>query len=500
MSVGERRVTGAGAAAAPVEEAVRRKEEEEEVVDDGCGRGDNSARLRWAVNIDKWHPEGDHEGEEFQFLLSLLPSNERADCLKMMFMPDKKRALVSRLLQRAACSRVTSVPHAEVRINRTKGRKPFMVRDFDNNDTTTTTVHLPHAPNFNFNVSHEGDFVVLASEPSAICGVDVAAPGQARRRGKDGRMPTAEEMLQTFSDVFTPHEKEQIRAAGTPGGEGGGGSDDEEDDNAKEEVFRRHWSLKESLVKAMGVGLALELGRAEFHTGGVAGGGGGGGGEGSAGGGEGSAGGEGEEEGGGVSRRTSDGSDGSIGGGGGGGGGGGDDDDDDETVEHATAKPTKMRRNSLRRSLLMFGASMKRVFVSDGGGDHEPTAAAAVGAAAVGVGNGGMETARLILDGSPKPKWRFFMQPLGESKAARPGESGGGQHWVTVSRGPTEDVTDANGEFSASWRKPTFTEEEWEAVLNAPSPFFSLLSVGDLVPEHLKGAYEEAGGDVFCEV
>ena len=67
-----------------------------------------------------------------------------------------------------------------------------------------------------------------------------------------------------------------------------------------------------------------------------------------------------------------------------------------------------------------------------------------------------------------------------------------------MSRGPTEDVTDANGEFRASWRKPTFTDEEWEMVLAAPSPYFSLLSVADLVPENLRGAYENAGGDVFC--
>ena len=72
--------------------------------------------------------------------------------------------LPCRLLQRAACARVTSAPHASIEIRRTKGRKPFLASP------------LPDpalAPNFNFNVSHEGDFVVLASEPVAVCGVDV---------------------------------------------------------------------------------------------------------------------------------------------------------------------------------------------------------------------------------------------------------------------------------------------------------------------------------------
>jgi hypothetical protein len=52
-------------------------------------------------------------------------------------------------------------------------------------------INLPEAPNFNFNVSHEGHFVVLASEPHTVCGVDCAAPSQLRR-GKP----------QTMDDIY----------------------------------------------------------------------------------------------------------------------------------------------------------------------------------------------------------------------------------------------------------------------------------------------------------
>ena len=116
-------------------------------------QADHPARLRWAVNTERWNPEGDHEGAEFTFLLSLLPQHEREDCLRFVHMPDKKRALVSRLLQRAACAKVTSAPHASIEIRRTKGRKPFL-----HSPLPDPTI----APNFNFNVSHEGEFVVLA--------------------------------------------------------------------------------------------------------------------------------------------------------------------------------------------------------------------------------------------------------------------------------------------------------------------------------------------------
>ena len=106
---------------------------------------------------------------------------------------------------------------------------------------------------------------------------------------------------------------------------------------------------------------------------------------------------------------------------------------------------------------------------------------------------GGVETATLRLDGEPKTRWRFFMQPLGVPGS----ENGGGRHWVTVSRGPFEDVTDANGEFSATWRRVDFTDEEWTEAVDAPSPPFSTITMSDLVPEHLRGDFEEAGGDVF---
>ena len=156
------------------------------------------------MNTERWNPEGDHEGAEFTFLLSLLPQHEREDCLRFVHMPDKKRALVSRLLQRAACARVTSAPHASIEIRRTKGRKPFL-----HSPLPDPTI----APNFNFNVSHEGEFVVLASEPVCVCGVDVAAPGQARRRRRDGKMPSIDEMLRTFANTLAPNERAAVENA-----------------------------------------------------------------------------------------------------------------------------------------------------------------------------------------------------------------------------------------------------------------------------------------------
>lgn len=100
-----------------------------------------AARLRLSVDITRWHPVQ----SEFDFLLSLLPQEEATECTRFRFEDDKKRALISRLLQRYAAFQALGIPHADVVIKRTKGRKPFIAN----------TVDRSHAPNYNYSVSHE---------------------------------------------------------------------------------------------------------------------------------------------------------------------------------------------------------------------------------------------------------------------------------------------------------------------------------------------------------
>lgn len=98
-------------------------------------------RLRWAVHVGAWAPAP----AEWDLLLSLLPGEEGPAVLKFRQEADRKRALVSRLLQRAAAAAALGLPHGDVAIARTKGRKPYAANLEGRGD----------APNFNFNVSHE---------------------------------------------------------------------------------------------------------------------------------------------------------------------------------------------------------------------------------------------------------------------------------------------------------------------------------------------------------
>ena len=121
--------------------------------------------LRWIVDISQWAPTS----VEWEMLLGLIPEEDSAKTMRFVRLDDRKRALASRLLQRRASAEVTGLAYAAVSIKRTKGSKPYL----ENRPLGTSSL-----PNWNFNVSHEGNYVALAAEPRVLCGVDVAAPTQ----------------------------------------------------------------------------------------------------------------------------------------------------------------------------------------------------------------------------------------------------------------------------------------------------------------------------------
>eukprot|EP00928_Gymnodinium_smaydae_P047268 TRINITY_DN31536_c0_g1_i1.p1 TRINITY_DN31536_c0_g1~~TRINITY_DN31536_c0_g1_i1.p1 ORF type:complete len:502 (-),score=142.53 TRINITY_DN31536_c0_g1_i1:44-1516(-) len=217
-------------------------------------RGAAAGRLRWAVSVSDWEPKGDQHGEEFQFLLHLIREpGEREQVLKFVRFVDQKRALLSRLLCRRACAAVLGLDSFEtLEIKRTMGRKPFLA-------APRPALEKPELANFNFNVSHEGDWVVLASEPLCVCGVDVAAPPERR--------PNARQLdvFSDFRDQLAPFEWTEVRRKATEETAAAGGTLPPGSVPGYES-FQRYWSAKESFVKARGDGLGFEpLSRAAFR-------------------------------------------------------------------------------------------------------------------------------------------------------------------------------------------------------------------------------------------
>ncbi|XP_022945094.1 L-aminoadipate-semialdehyde dehydrogenase-phosphopantetheinyl transferase-like isoform X2 [Cucurbita moschata] len=156
---------------------------------------------RWVVDISEWNPSP----PEFSSALNLLPRHEHSSILRFFKMEDRKRALVSRLLQYVLVHNILKIPYDEIIIKRTLEGKPYLECDKVGSEF----------PNFNFNVSHHGDYVVIASEPLCLVGLDVVS-------------------------YTIPQNEDTI-------------------------AFCRYWSLKEAYVKAIGSGMmAYGLEQVEF--------------------------------------------------------------------------------------------------------------------------------------------------------------------------------------------------------------------------------------------
>jgi len=64
-------------------------------------------------------------------------------------------------------------------------------------------------PNFNFNTSHQGDYVGIASEPLCLVGLDIVSVSKPQGE-------TTTEFISNFSSYLTEHEWDCIVRAGTP--------------------------------------------------------------------------------------------------------------------------------------------------------------------------------------------------------------------------------------------------------------------------------------------
>ncbi|TYZ60171.1 hypothetical protein PybrP1_012080 [[Pythium] brassicae (nom. inval.)] len=211
----------------------------------------NDAATRWFVDVSAWTPAS----AEWQRALEQLPSLEQQQVARFMFAKDQRLALGSRLLQRHLIASQIQMHRqpptlARIDIRRTPERKPFWWRD--GSDSAAADV----SPCWNFNVSHHGALVAIASHPRRLVGVDVVQLSE-RPRG------LARDFFRAFERHFNAREWQFIRSA-VSGDSEGSRNRDEDSDDGQFERFYTLWSLKEAYIKAVGIGLGFELLRAEF--------------------------------------------------------------------------------------------------------------------------------------------------------------------------------------------------------------------------------------------
>ncbi|EQC39350.1 hypothetical protein SDRG_03554 [Saprolegnia diclina VS20] len=177
----------------------------------------------WYMDAGTWAPTP----EVWSTLLAYLPPGEREKVERFRFAKDQKFALVSRLLQRHVVHTAFKTPFDAIHLERTPHGKPFWPA-------------CP-SPTWNYNVSHQGSLVAIASAENVRIGVDVVCVTD-----KPSHV-TTESFLATFTTFFGPREWAQIHASVDP-----------------LRCFFHLWSLKEAYVKALGVGVGFDLLRAQF--------------------------------------------------------------------------------------------------------------------------------------------------------------------------------------------------------------------------------------------
>ncbi|XP_023311405.1 L-aminoadipate-semialdehyde dehydrogenase-phosphopantetheinyl transferase [Anoplophora glabripennis] len=178
--------------------------------------------VRWAFNFTKWNPSH----SDMLLASSCVQTEEKDRLSRFYFRKDFKSSLIGRLMMRKFVCQASGKKYDEIKFLRDDKGKPML---FESNTY----------PNLDFNISHQGDYVVLAGECSNVkLGVDVMKLEYSGGKSLD-------EFFRLMTKNFSPEEWVMIKSSGT--------------EKQQIAMFCRHWCLKESYVKAIGVGITINL-------------------------------------------------------------------------------------------------------------------------------------------------------------------------------------------------------------------------------------------------
>ncbi|XP_034719953.1 L-aminoadipate-semialdehyde dehydrogenase-phosphopantetheinyl transferase [Etheostoma cragini] len=191
--------------------------------------------VRWAFRCGSWTPSR----SDWLLAARCIQREEKDRIGQFAFTKDAKSAMAGRLLlRRFVCERM-GIPWSQIRLERSPRGKPYLAAPLK-----VTSDSGPEPPAWSFNLSHQGDYAVLAAEQGVQVGVDImktTMPGSI----------SVPEFFRIMTRQFTPYEWSVIQSAGL--------------ENQQLAAFYRHWALKESFIKAIGTGLGFNLQRVEFH-------------------------------------------------------------------------------------------------------------------------------------------------------------------------------------------------------------------------------------------
>ncbi|XP_056297689.1 L-aminoadipate-semialdehyde dehydrogenase-phosphopantetheinyl transferase isoform X2 [Pseudoliparis swirei] len=189
--------------------------------------------VRWAFRCGSWTPTR----SDWLFAARCVQREEEERIRQFVFAKDAKSAMAGRLLLRKLVCERMGVPWSEIRLERSPRGKPYLAAPLELRPDSG-----PEAPAWSFNVSHQGEYAVLAAQQGVQVGVDVmktTMPGSS----------SVPEFFRIMTRQFTAYEWSVIQSGGS--------------EQQQLAAFYRHW---ESFIKALGTGLTFDLQRLEFHV------------------------------------------------------------------------------------------------------------------------------------------------------------------------------------------------------------------------------------------
>eukprot|EP00123_Amoebidium_parasiticum_P021666 comp7150_c0_seq1/m.2872 comp7150_c0_seq1/g.2872 ORF comp7150_c0_seq1/g.2872 comp7150_c0_seq1/m.2872 type:complete len:305 (-) comp7150_c0_seq1:432-1346(-) len=183
--------------------------------------------LRWAFDVAAWQPTA----EQLAYAIACIQPEEKERISRFVYQKDARLALAGRLLLRRAAGHRLGIGWEDIALSRTKANKPYVANEVDD-----------EAKGYSFNVAHHGNFTVLAAEKGRDVGVDVMT--------FDPPDPpeTVDSLLALMRPQLSDNEWDEIYQSQSP-----------------LEHFYRIWTLKEAYIKAVGLGLQIDLGQLDFH-------------------------------------------------------------------------------------------------------------------------------------------------------------------------------------------------------------------------------------------
>ncbi|KAM7355671.1 L-aminoadipate-semialdehyde dehydrogenase-phosphopantetheinyl transferase [Cochliomyia hominivorax] len=199
---------------------------------------------RWAFDLSTWSSPTLNQLIQ---AIAVIQAEERTRLMKFYFINDFLSSLVGRLLMRKYVSETTQLPYDEIEFARDSRGKPYWLKPKE-------LINEQQLPALSFNASHQGNYVILAGATNNNSiefddfGIGCDVMKLEYSGGKDlkefFRLMHRKFAVSEWQFITQPHynQQQQLKA------------------------FMRHWCLKESYVKELGVGITVDLQKIAFSV------------------------------------------------------------------------------------------------------------------------------------------------------------------------------------------------------------------------------------------